>query len=187
MGLAIIMAIAWAIVLSSLMWVRKWWTYLICFVVGIGGLFGLMAFVLFDPFATPMTTELSETVNLTVISEEDILVKKDKDWQLTDDNIKIEVVYKLSDLPDECLYLFVDENTRLYYVEEDSIKVAKFNSSGILDTESMRSGAVEIIKGDYESIYAEKYVTKSKVTFWSLGIYSEIEYKIYIPEDMITE
>ena len=187
MGLAIIMAIAWSIVLSSLLWVKKWWTYLICFVVGIGGLFGLMAFVLWAPFDILMPTELSETIDLQVLSEENILLQQDKEWNLTDDNLKIEVTYKFSNIPDNCKYLFIDENNQIYYVKDDSVKVAQINSTGGINTDNIRTSSVEIITGNYEKVYVEKYVTRSKATFLSIGIIGYDEYKLYIPQSMASE
>lgn len=186
MGIVVIIGLVAAIILSKVFWTKKW-KCLICFVVGIAGIIGAFAFVLFDPFCTPPITELAETVDLKMLSEENILLQKDQEWKLTDDNVKVEVTYKLSNIPDNCTYLFIDENNQIYYVKDDSVKVAQINSAGGINTDNTNIASVEIIIGDYEKVYVEKYETRTKMTFLSVGTIGYDEYKIYIPQSMVSE
>ena len=78
------------------------------------------------------------------------------------------------------VYVFLDEEGRGYYVNEDRMSVASKNEV------TFEVYCVSDI-GDYEKIYVEKYDIDYKMNFWTFNILNGSEYKLYIPQSMASE
>ena len=146
---------------------------------------GLVTFIRINPFAKIQEPEVSKVTGLSVLNEGDMVTLNNTKLQLSDNKVAVDECYKITDLPDNCIYLFVDENNKLYYLEEEKVVVAMLSSNGGIESESMYSYPAKVIKGEYEQVYAEKTVIKSKVTLWSINTTISTEYTFYIPEDVL--
>ncbi|MBE5812153.1 MAG: hypothetical protein E7314_00670 [Clostridiales bacterium] len=77
-------------------------------------------------------------------------------------------------------YAFLDEENNCYYVNDNRVQVINNYSEDA-------SGYCTVVIGDYDKIYVEKYKVDYKMNFWTFNVASGKEYKIYIPESMISE
>lgn len=77
-------------------------------------------------------------------------------------------------------YAFLDDENSCYYVNGERIKV--FNNDGTDENISCK-----IVIGDYESIYVEKYDIDYKMNFFTFNLVNGKEYKVYIPQNMVSE
>lgn len=145
---------------------------------------GLIMFVTKNPFAKPEEPEVSEIANLIEVGEGDTIVLQTAGLKLNNNSITADKCYTIKDLPDNCIYLFIDEDNRLYYLEEEKVVVAKLHSQGGLEAETIYSYPVQIIIGEYEAVYAEKSVIRNKVTLWTIGNTVETKYTFYIPPEV---
>ena len=84
----------------------------------------------------------------------------------------------------ESVYLFIDnEDNKLYYVSENSVIITNINNFIQHNSEEVYTYDAEVIIGNYNKPYVEKYVQKGQTTFLSLGIFTKTYYKFYIPQD----
>ena len=163
---------------------KKVWERILYVLLVVAMFVGLLAFANTNPFAKIQEPEVSKVTDLSALNEGDTVILRNTKLQLGDNKVAADECYKITDLPDNCIYLFVDENNKLYYVEEDKVIVAILSPNGGFESESMYSYPAKVIKGEYEQAYAEKTVIKSKVTLWSVNSTISTEYTFYIPEDV---
>ena len=77
-------------------------------------------------------------------------------------------------------YVFLDEANNCYCVNDN--KTTVINKKG-----EETSVYCTLIIGDYDKIYVEKYMIDLKMNFWTFNVMNGSEYKIYIPQSMVSE
>ena len=164
-------------------WSKKWVKtvsailLMVCFGTGI-------YWIANDPLAVYLDTEMTDTYKLVEVKTGDEICSTSAQTHLYYNDIKIQITYRLDEQFDDTTYMFVDEaNENIYYVRENRVFITK-NKGDItqIRPEEVSAYQVEIIKGNYENAYFEKYETKTKMSFLSVGSGRKVEYKFYIPE-----
>ena len=77
-------------------------------------------------------------------------------------------------------YAFLDEEGNCYYLNGDRMYFVN-------ELAAEESVHCIIYKGNYEKIYIEKYKIDYKMTWWSFNFINGVEYRLYIPENIISE
>lgn len=80
----------------------------------------------------------------------------------------------------ESTYIFLDEENQGYYLNDNKMVVVKKYG------ENTTIHCTKVI-GDYDKIYLEKYEIDYKMNFWTFNIMDGVEYKIYIPQSMVSK
>jgi hypothetical protein len=136
-------------------------------------------------FQEHVPTEM-QTVELKVADDQDFIYSQEKIWNMNGKKVNVKVTYELEGDVEEDIYLFKDSEN-FYYVRDEKVFVTALNNVLTNVANNTAQFDVEIVKGDFEKPYLEKYTTEVKNTFLSLGGYEKVEYKFYIPNNLINE
>lgn len=183
MGIFIIGTVICAFLFYGALMARfKSWLKGVLALLGFISLGGLLCFGLADPFSVVEAPELIDTYELVSLKEGDEVYAKETSVNIRGKLIKLDVKYNLPSELDESIDLFFldSKNDNVYFLTSDKVFVTKTNNIDTTNYNEIYSHEFEIVKGDYEKPYVEKYEEKTKMTFLSMGITTKIHYKFYI-------
>jgi len=164
------------------------WLKGILALLSFASLTAVMFFFMSDPFCVSEEPNLVDTYELVSLKEGDEIYSDEKTIIIQGNEIKFDVKYNFPYELQETVNLLLDtQNDKLYYLMEDKVVVIPTTNVANTNYEDIHYYEAEVISGDYEELYVEKYEQKTKMTFLSMGIFTKTQYKFYIPEESVNQ
>lgn len=144
----------------------------------------MLFFAFADPFCISEAPALVDTYELIAVKEGDEIYSTEKTMIIRGNQIKLEVRYDMPAESENLINLFLDnENGKLYYLMEEKIAITSISNVANTNYDDIHCYEVEVINGNHAKLYVEKYEQKTKMTFLSMGIFTKVKYKLYIPDE----
>lgn len=184
MGLFILACVVLIALVGALFFVKKrTGNEPIWVAVGMVGVL-IVAFLTCNVFPQYGESRLVDTIELSYAEQSGASYVEDDGIKLFESETNVKISYQLSFDIEESDYIFKDDENCIYFIIDDKVRIKTVKE--LLNNEEGVVCTVEVIEGDYEKPYVEKYNKEAPVTFWSMGGNKSI-YKIYIPENMTNE
>lgn len=181
MGLAIFVFAIWCVSLGCMIFAKKkYGNEAVIFAFGFLVIL-IATFLSCQVFPKYGEPKLIDTLELDYITQSKTFYVEEEQRKLTENNVNVNVkiTYELLVNSEDLGYVFHDDEGYIYYIADEQMIIKTVKA--LAKNEEGTTVPVEVVKGEYESVYLEKYEKEAPVTFWSMGGTKQ-EYKVYIPE-----